>query len=136
VAAAVVEASKSSSLLMTVTCIVIAFVAGVMIVLQTALSVVLADLSNSSAFSNFFKFIAATFLIFGMALFDYKDTMIAARKSWHFFKNDVSAPELYHPLMEASPLIRNHPWLFVYLAGVFRAAGFVFVVYSSQICGT
>ncbi len=52
---AAINSVKSKSWVKTFLMSVVAFASGITIVLQTALSVVLADLSGSNAFSNVFK---------------------------------------------------------------------------------
>jgi hypothetical protein len=47
----------------------------------------------------------------------------------------ADAPELYNPIMDRSWLVKAHPWLFVYLAGVFRATGFMLIVYAATVTG-
>jgi hypothetical protein len=92
-------------------------------------------MAQSSSFSNFFKFGVAAVLILLISLLDFKDTMAAAVKSRAFFLNNLNAPELFHPIMDKSWLVRAHPWLFVYLAGVFRATGFMLIVYAATVTG-
>ncbi len=41
----------------------------------------------------------------------------------------------YKPVMDISPVIRRHPWMFIYFAGFIRAFGFVCIVFASNICG-
>ncbi len=72
---------------------------------------------KNSAFSNFFKFASAAVLIGAIALVDFKDSINAAVKCGPFFKNNIDSHELYHPIMEDTPVVKNHPWMFVYIAG-------------------
>jgi hypothetical protein len=53
----------------------------------------------------------------------------------HIPTTRADAPELYNPIMDRSWLVKAHPWLFVYLAGVFRATGFMLIVYAATVTG-
>lgn len=123
------------SVLIQSLCILIAFVSGISIVLQTALSVVLADVCENAHFSNFFKFISATVMILLCSLIDFNNSISSAQKTGYFFVNNVDHEHLNHPIMEESPIVRSQPWMFVYLAGVLRAVGFVLIVFASQVAG-
>ena len=49
---------------------------------------------DSPSFSNFFKFLSAFFLILAISLADWQSSMASAKKSGHFFTNNVDAPDL------------------------------------------
>jgi uncharacterized membrane protein YdcZ (DUF606 family) len=112
--------------------------------------------SGSTSFSNLFKFASALILVTAISLIDWTNTKTAAPKL--FWRNNIDAPEYvrttlilgfcqiifnqfcykclqYVPLMDASPVIRQHPWLFIYATGMLRAFGFVSIVFASQVSG-